>query len=330
MEKVEQRDKMEVLASASMDELEEMGLKTEKEIPDDSTPEKTDDKTAAEEKTGDKVENGEQDVDASAASGATDKAEEPEGDSVAMKSGKGTIPYAILKDTREELAKTKRELDQYKAATSKIELPEDHANQLEATQHDFEEAGAKFEDGDLTWDEYQAEVKEITKRRDDLLAVGLKAKLSQEINQEMSEQEAISSWQEAVDSFFSSKPDGIDYTGDQNLLDEFDAEVKALGQNDRYADKDYQWFLDTAHKILQVKLGQGENQTTAPAKEEKKEEKDVDPVKERPFHTLSDIPGGAPVAKNETEQLSSMSQSSLTNRFMNDPTQIDKVLSSLA
>lgn len=273
---------------------------------------------------------GEQVVEEGAATGATGVDELPpevpsdgeagDGKNVEMKGGKGTIPYGVLKETREELAETKRKLEELQARSYKADIPINHATQMEEVANEFKELAQKFEEGDLDWEDYQAQLDTLNQRKDELLTVKIKA----EISHEMTEQATVSAWEGAVSKFLDSKPNGYDYQGDTALYGELDTMVKALGNDPANADKDYQWFLDTAHAVVMVKHGGASKVSDGEGLGGKQPS-----VDQRPFHTLSDIPGGLAPGKDGIDQVTSLSGPALTNRFINDPAEIDKVLSSL-
>lgn len=320
---------MDVLVDASIEQIEELALA---EGSGAASPEAT---GAAEEQqaTQQAVGDGE-------AAGATGDVEATQGDdaaaaeAIAMKSGKGTIPYAVLKETRDELARTKQLLDQIKRApieTASTELSENHASQLSDIGNGFAELGKKFESGDIDWDEYQSQMVDLQNRKDALIREEMRVQAAQEIAQKMQEQSqeaAMSAWKETVNNFLGAPRDGIDYHADQKMYDELDAMVRALGNDPANNDKDYQWFLDTAHAIVMVKHGRQAASQEQPPDQQKKHQARTTATP--PFTTLSDLPGGEIPNREGIEQVSQLSGEALTNRFINDPSQIDKVLNSLA
>ena len=322
-------DNMEVLADATIEQIEEMALKEAAEA-------QQADKTAADAGAADAAaEEKQQAVDDGAAAGAEGgdgaKAGDDDAEAVAMKSGKGTIPYAVLKETREELARVKQELAQSKKGTvdtaAAVTLPENHATQVADVTNGLQELGAKFEAGDIDWEEYQSQLNELNTRKEALIREEIKVQVSQQMVTET----AFSSWKDTVKGFLANQHDGFDYRSDPQLFNELDTMVKALGSDPANNGKEHQWFLDTAHAVVMVKHG-GAKLSIPLSTQQPSKEADVETVQQQgaPFHTLSDLPGGEIPNKEGIEQVAQLSGEALTNRFLNDPSQIDKVLNSLA
>lgn len=215
------------------------------------------------------------------------------------------------------------------------ELPADHAQKVAEVDAKLAEIGAKFQEGTLTFDEFQEGQRKATAEREQLLAVSIKAQISKEM-QEQQEKEAAEraaaeteknakTWQETVDGFITSKPDSVDYATDEAKQKDLNTYVKALAADADNSDKPMDWFLKEAHALVKSKHGIA---VSAPAKKEEPETP-AKPGNVIPFHTLSDVPGGVPPAKSEIEQLDQVSGAALSNRFLNDPAQIDKLLASL-
>jgi hypothetical protein len=245
-----------------------------------------------------------------------------------MKGGKGTIPYAVLKETREELAEVKRRLESLQAKPYQAVIPENHAEMVSKVQADLQALNEKFETGDeLEWDEYQKQLAELTAQRENLLAARIKAEISSEMQAAMQEKantDAKATWDETVQTFLASNPDGINYSADPAKLAELDAAVKMFANNPANAKRDSQWFLDKAHReFMENNDIEPAAKQPPPAKEEAKE----DDAEKAPFNSLSDIAGGlVPESGSEASKLVALDIVSLRNRMMNDPSQVDAML----
>ncbi len=312
---------MEAMAEMSIDQIDALA----NEAPGDTGAAKDGDTLQADESAGGEKEEGEQVVEGA----ATGAAEEGHG-GVETKSGKGTIPYAVLKETREELAEMKRRLETLQSKPYQAVIPENHAELVAATTAGLAALNEKFELDEIGWEDYQKELGELTVQRENLLAVRIKAEISSEMQAEMAqkaEADAQSIWDNTVSTFLSGKPDGIDYNADPEKHAELDAAVKMYASNPANATKDHQWFLDKAHREVMENNGIKPAAKQPPPAKAKVEEAGDDPEK-APIYSLGDIPGGVVPGGSEVEQITQLSGSSLTNRFLNDPGQIDKVLAS--
>lgn len=209
-----------------------------------------------------------------------------------------------------------------------VDLPEDHAQQVAAVDARLTDIGAKFQDGELTWEEYQSQLREANAERESLVAAAIKADISREMREQAVRDAEVATkqtWQQTVDGFIASKPDSVDYTADESKFNSLNTYVKALGSDPDNDGKPMEWFLQEAHSLVKAKFAiaatppRGKTEEVPPAK----------PGNVLPFHTLGDVPGGIPPAKSEVEQLDHVSGAALTNRFLNDPAKIDQVLASL-
>lgn len=310
-----QTEDMEELAGMSIEQIEEKAASN-------SNPEDHEDGEA-----GDDLQAGEQAVEEGAAAGAAEEGgHEEEGVFVETKSGKGRIPYKELAETRERLSEANKKIEQLERRSYKADVPEDFQSQMEAVSAERKDLKGQFENGDLSFEEYEEKVQAIIERREELLKASVKA----EISQEMRQQQAVETWEQTVNNFLDTPVDGIDYRADQAKFDALDRYVKILAADPENNDKDQKWFLAEAHAIVKVRSGsidvsnkQKSPQNPPPAKADGDEEA-------RPaFQTLSDIPGGTPPAKDLAEQIGELSGAALTNRFMNDPESIEKYLASV-
>lgn len=245
---------------------------------------------------------------------------------IETKNGKGKIPYKVLADLRSEMAELKSQLS--KTKPYQAEIPENYDATLSAVSQEMDDLKKKFEDGDIEWEDFTAQQKELFARQSHLERVALKA----EIAREMTEQNARQRWESSVDNFTGKPQDGIDYVNDEAMRNDLDLFVKVLGNDPSNADKDFDWFLKTAHVAVMAKNGKAAahvkgNERQGVVKGQKNEQ---DAEERAPFNSLSDIPGGAPPAKSELEQLGELSGAAITSRFLKNPAEIDKYLASLA
>jgi len=319
---------VEKLAEMSIEQIDMIG----REDSEENSEAPAQDVDAVDQADSQEADSGEQQaVDESVSADAEHHQEEAseEVSGVEMKSGKGKIPYSVLKQTRDELAEAKRQLQEMKKAPLVYQsvAPENHAEQVAAAQEEFNALAKEFEDGNLEWEEYQAKLSSVTLRQQALLAEKIKAEISAEMQAQVREQQTkalTDSWQMACNSFIDGKPDGVDYRSDQHLMSQLDSIVKALGQDSGNEGRDFDWFLSKAHAAV---MGMNSDLVGKPMDKGKKSH----PVakEERPFQTLSDIPGGMKTTSTLKEQVAEMSGASLVNRFMADPNKIDEVLATM-
>lgn len=318
-------DNQEVLANASIEQITAMALaKINGEELGDETGFEADDGTGGmSEEFGASGTEGKQNVEQASFG-------QPAGEVPAGKSNKEMNFAALRAKTQQlsdDLAASQQQVKQLSdRGTFKSSLPEDHGQRMADVEGELTSIGKSFQDGDLTWDEYQLKLREASAVRESLVESATMAKISKQ----MQEQEAVNkeqagkdTWANTVKSFIDSKPDGMDYS-DPTKNRDLDVYVKALAADADNADKPGEWFLNEAHALVKSK----HRITTIipPAKPPAKEEM---LSASKPFQTLSDVPGGLPAGTNEVEQLGDMSGAALANRFMNDPGGIDKLLASL-
>lgn len=179
----------------------------------------------------------------------------------------------------------------------KAELPENYQERVDALKAKGGELAQKFRDGDITFDEYEAERTALDAERDDLNAARLRVDMYQDMNQ----QTAAQQWARAIDTFKSDvlKGDGIDYNTDAARGTDLDMFVKALAERADNADKGMRWFLDEAHKRVLALHGKPEAKPAAagkPADPAGKPPADVaaarKPDASKQVQTLADVPGG--------------------------------------
>lgn len=173
------------------------------------------------------------------------------------------------------------------------QLPEDFDAQVAAVNSEFEGLAKRFKDGDIDFDEYNAEVAKLNARRDDLTAIKTKADVFETMNTQTAEQQ----WNFEVRRFMRStaKAEGIDYTKDKDKADDLDLFVKRLANDEKNADKSYEWFLSEAHKRVKALHGITDQQADKPAGKkdpiaEARNARKADPGKAP--KTLAQVPGG--------------------------------------
>jgi hypothetical protein len=101
-------------------------------------------------------------------------------------------------------------------------LPEDHKQQKDAIEQQRDELARKFDDGDLTAEEYRSEAKSLDQRFEVLREQELLAKVR--------EQTAKDGWRDTVDVFLTEKPQYRD-PALQALLDQEVRELQASAVN---------------------------------------------------------------------------------------------------
>jgi len=188
-----------------------------------------------------------------------------------------------------------------------------------------------FQDGDITWEDYQTQLKEANAQRAALIEEAAKANARQEITKEQREREQLEAqekvsndWKKLSNDFISAPRDEIDYTKDEAKFGTLNTIVKALAKDPDNADKDQQWYLDTAHAAVLAKFGM-------PAAKPGTSKDEPKPKEAAPFNSVGEIPGGIAPARNEVEQLDQLSGAALTNRFAGmTEKQIDAELAKLA
>lgn len=229
-----------------------------------------------------------------------------------------------LKATEEELAAIKAENERIaaeKAAPPKV----DQAELRAGIDKQLAEIGSKFESGDLTWEEYQTQLRETGAQWESIVKEAAKVEAIESARQQReqdAQQASVEAWAKLVETFKQSHPDGISYDTDDAKSSQLNTYVKALASDPDNNDKPMEWFLDTAHDLVKAKNGVA---TTAKPNDPPAAKQKVN----APFNTLSEVPGGIPPARSEAENLEMVSGAALTNRFLSDPSQIDKVLASL-
>lgn len=167
-------------------------------------------------------------------------------------------------------------------------LPDDFAVQEAGIKEQADALVAKFKGGELDFDQYQIEAAALAKLERALDEIRLKASLSQEMTAQTAEQQ----WAFTVQRFMSATAKaegGIDYAKDADKNADLDLFVKALARDEKNADKPAEWFLNEAHRRVQVMHGLTVAKPTAsaaPAAPSRKPPIDAAPK------TLAQVPGG--------------------------------------
>lgn len=146
-------------------------------------------------------------------------------------------------DTDPEPAPAKTEHNDL-APSYQAELPADYQGRVDAMKADKAALQQKFRDGDIEFDDYNAELDKLNEQADELKAIKLKATISSEMNQQSAQQE----WDRTINSFTGDVAKEVDYLKDPVKQQDLDAFVKALAANPANGEKSMRWFLDEAHK----------------------------------------------------------------------------------
>lgn len=312
----------EAFAKGSIEQITEMALKAQADEAGETAGDGKQDVSASSGQTDE--QNGEQQAPGAEAKGESDK----------------EINFAKLRtktsSLEQEVARLAEENKRLASRQYVAELPADHAQKVAELDARLADVGTKFQEGSLTWDDYQGQLKAGNAEREALLAASIKAQISEEMREqqekEAAEQAAAAeeatqkTWEQTVDGFISSKPDSVDYTTDEAKRKDLNTYVKALGSDPDNNDKSMEWFLQEAHVLVKAKHGIAASAKPTTVAKVPGEETQTSPIR-----TLSDMPGGLTPAKNDVEQLDSVSGQALTNRFMNmTAAQIDAELAKLA
>ena len=111
----------------------------------------------------------------------------------------------------------------------------------------------KFNDGEMTFDEYKAAAKAIQNQRVDLRVSSVKAEISTESAQQAAEQK----WDWECGRFMkqTARIEGIDYRAEANkpLMQTLNLFVKVLADDPGHADKDGEALLAEAHRLTKLR-----------------------------------------------------------------------------
>lgn len=163
------------------------------------------------------------------------------------------------------------------------QLPADFNDRLSALDARAAELKQKFRDGEIEFDDFDAQREELFRERSELNSLRTKA----EISDEMRTQSADYQWGQAVSGFIDwaagLPEDGgrIDYAKDSEKAADLDSFVKTLASNPANEHKDMRWFLDQAHKrvlalhdLAPAKAAPAATSAPAPTGNEKQERDD--------------------------------------------------------
>jgi hypothetical protein len=145
----------------------------------------------------------------------------------------------------------------YKAA-----LPEDFDTKVKDLSDKSAALRAQFKAGEIDFDAFEEQNATLAQDREALTMARAKA----EISQEMTQQNAETQWNNAINRLYSNaKTEGIDYKADQERNAELDQFVKVLANNPAHQDKSMDWFLTEAHKRVMVLNGKNISAATQQA-----------------------------------------------------------------
>lgn len=142
------------------------------------------------------------------------------------------------------------------APTFTYSLPADHKEQVDGLKDKASGLWAKFDTGDISREELQQSLDALAEDRQRLQNMALKAELAADMQRQQAEQTR----DQAVAALFdrAAKADAaaaIDYRADKAKLGQLDTFLKALAADEANEDQPLQWFLDEAHKRVQVLNG---------------------------------------------------------------------------
>jgi len=168
----------------------------------------------------------------------------------------------------------------------KVELPADFDDQLKANKSSVSELRQKLNDGELDQAEHDAALDQLQDKREELLELRARARISAEMRQ----QADSDNWIAAINTFVADAGTKaelgiVDYKSDAAKQADLDAFVKVLAKAPGNENKSSRWFLEEAHK--RVVALHGVPTTKKPA--DVKRKPDVTEV----VQNLADVPGGA-------------------------------------
>lgn len=142
-----------------------------------------------------------------------------------------------------------------------VQEPENYDARAQELSKKRAEVVASYKDGAIELDEMLKQLEEIDQQRTDLRLAKEKADLLREQNEQHAEQ----LWQWEINRFMRmvKRNEGIDYT-DSILNAALDVAVKDLANKPENADKDGEWFLTEAHKLVKAKFGLDAKQAKDP------------------------------------------------------------------
>lgn len=112
------------------------------------------------------------------------------------------------------------------------------------------ELKTRFKEGEIAFEEYESERDKLVEQRQELREAKLKGEIAAEQAQQAEEQK----WDWECNRFIKqvARAEGIDYRADSNkhLMESFNLFIKGLADNPANAEKDGDWFLSQAHKMV--------------------------------------------------------------------------------
>lgn len=169
--------------------------------------------------------------------------------------------------------------------TYQSQLPDDFDASLKGLSEQEAALWEEFDTGEIERPELQAQLRALESER----AALNKAQIKAEISAEMSEQTSAQEWAWNVKRFIAAvaKDEKIDYNKDADKQADLDLFVRALGADPRNSEKQMEWFLQEAHRLVKAKNGIATTQPTV--KEAAVARKS--PVGDLP-KSLAQVPGG--------------------------------------
>lgn len=141
-------------------------------------------------------------------------------------------------------------------------LPDDYEARVAAAKTAIEEAGERFDAGELTREEYQRAVVAASAEQRELDRIATKYEIAVESQQQAQEQAR----QAALGRLFvSAKAGGVDYLADKGKMRDLDTFVRALAADEANEDKPLEWFLEEGHKRVRMLHGIADAGAPAPA-----------------------------------------------------------------
>jgi hypothetical protein len=135
----------------------------------------------------------------------------------------------------------------------KAELPADFDSQVGALSGREADIKRQFAGGEIDLDKFTDEIAALSKDREALNSLKIKAEISQEMNAQQAQATWVATVNRNIDAF--AKTDGIDYRKDDAKSGDLDNFVKALAQNPSNNDKSMDWFIQEAHKRVMALHG---------------------------------------------------------------------------
>lgn len=135
----------------------------------------------------------------------------------------------------------------------KVEIPADLDEQLATLATKEAELAEQMKAGEIDMTEFLAQQRTVAKEIAKLESTRERAATFEELNAQAATQE----WNWTVAQFLRKvkKNEGIDYTPDSAMGNDFDTFVKAIAARPENADKDFAFFLTEAHKRVKALHG---------------------------------------------------------------------------